>query len=104
MRVQVNANGLGDDAGGVDAVEAEVRRRLARFEDRLTRVEVHFEDVNADRGGADDKRCLIEVRPNDAGPIAVSDNASSIGPALAGAAGKAVAALESHFGRADARR
>lgn len=104
MIVQVNANGLGTDAGGVAAVEDDVRRRLARFEDRLTRVEVHFEDVNADRGGPSDKRTLIELRPQGAAPIAVSDRAADIGPSIAGAAAKAVAALDSHFGKLDSRR
>lgn len=103
MLVQVNANGMSDDVGGVEMVEDEVRRRLARFESRLTRVEVHFEDVNADRGGSCDKRCLIEVRPQGTAPIAVSDCAGDLGPSLAGAAAKAVAALDSHFGKADAR-
>jgi hypothetical protein len=104
MIIQVNANGLGPDAGGLSTVESEIRRRLARFERRLTRVEIHFEDVNADRGGSCDKRCLIELRPRSAAPIAVSDCASNIGPSIAGAAAKAVAALDTHFGKMDARR
>lgn len=104
MLIQVNANGLGDEAGGIPAIKDEVRRRLSRFESRLTRVEVHFEDVNADRGGSCDKRCLIELRPQGAAPIAVSDCSGRVGPSIAGAAAKAVAALDSHFGKVDARR
>lgn len=104
MLIKVNGNGLAQAAGGIDAIKAEVQRRLARFEDRLTRVEIHFEDVNADRGGACDKRCLMELRPSGSAPIAVSDCSSEVGPSLAGAAAKAVSALDSHFGRLDARR
>ncbi len=104
MLIQVNANGLGDEAGGIDAIEQDLRRRFSRFENRLTRIEVHFEDVNADRGGPCDKRCLIELRPQGAAPIAVSDCSGSVGPSIAGAAAKAIAALDSHFGKVDARR
>ncbi len=104
MLVHVNSNGLGEEAGGIPAIEEEVRRRLSRFESRLTRVELHFEDVNADRGGSCDKRCLIELRPQGAAPIAVSDCSDRVGPSIAGAIAKAVAALDSHFGKVDARR
>lgn len=104
MLVQVNGNGLDRDAGGIDAIEGEVRRRLQRFESRLSRVEVHFEDVNAARGGSCDKRARLELRPNGASPIAVDDCAGDAGPSLGGALGKAVAALDSHFGKLDSRR
>lgn len=104
MIVQLNANGLGPDAGGLATMEEDVRRRLSRFAHRLTRVEVHLEDVNADRGGACDKKCVIEVRPEGAAPIAVSDCAGDVGPSIAGATAKAVAALDSHFGKVDSRR
>lgn len=104
MLIKVNGNGLDKEAGGIDAIKDDLRRRLSRFENRLTRVEVHFEDVNADRGGACDKRCLMELRPQGAAPIAVSDCSGQVGPSLAGAANKAVAALTSHFGKVDARR
>lgn len=104
MLIQVNSNGLSEEAGGVSAIEEEVRRRLSRFENRLSRIEVHFEDVNADRGGPCDKRCLIELRPQGAAPIAVSDCSGRVGPSIAGATAKAIAALDSHFGRVDARR
>lgn len=104
MLVQVNGNGLEKEAGGLPAIEADIRRRLNRFENRLTRVEIYFEDVNADRGGACDKRCVMELRPERAAPIAVSDCADRVRPAIAGASAKAVAALDSHFGKVASRR
>lgn len=104
MLIQINGNGLSEEAGGIAAIEEEVRRRLSRFESRLTRVEVHFEDVNAERGGDCDKRCLMELRPQGSAPIAVSDCSGRVGPSIAGAAAKAVAALDSHFGKVDGRR
>lgn len=104
LLIKVNGNGLAEEAGGIDAIKTEIRRRFARFENRLTRVEVHLEDVNAERGGGRDKRCLIELRPAGGAPIAVTDFAGDVGPSLAGATAKAVAAMNSHFGKLDAQR
>lgn len=104
MLIEINAKGLERHAGGMEAIRSEVARKLDRFQSRLTRVEIHFEDVNADRGGNCDKRCLMELRPKGTAPIAVSDCAPEVGPSLAGASSKAVSALDSHFGKIDMRR
>jgi hypothetical protein len=56
----------------------ELEKDLARFEDKVTRVEVYFGDENSDKGGANDKRCLIEARPAKLQPIAVSVHADTI--------------------------
>ncbi|MFC4256146.1 ribosomal subunit interface protein [Altererythrobacter xixiisoli] len=104
LLIKVNGNGLAEEAGGINAIKTALRRRLARFENRLTRVEVHLEDVNAERGGGRDKRCLIELRPAGGAPIAVTDFAGEVAPSLAGATTKAVAAMNSHFGKLDAQR
>ena len=45
-------------------VEALVGARLGRISDRLTRVEVHVSDVDGPRSGCEDKKCVIELRPN----------------------------------------
>ena len=64
MQIQVNT---GDNVEGreelIARVEAGVAAALSRFDDRLTRVEVHLGDENAGKSGAADKRCMIEARP-----------------------------------------
>ena len=56
----------------------ELEKDLARFEDKITRIEVHLGDENSDKGGTNDKRCLIEARPAKLQPIAVTAYADTI--------------------------
>ena len=68
MKVQVNSdNTIAVDASLMRVVEGKVRRVLDRFALRLTRVEIHFSDVDNRNTGQADKRCLIEVRPAGSG-------------------------------------
>lgn len=105
MQIQVNTD---DNIEGREAlarrVEAEIEAALGRFDDRLTRVEVHLGDENAGKAGSDDKRCLIEARPAGLRPMAVSHRAATLEQACAGAAGKLRNLLESTFGRLDDRK
>ena len=57
---------------------AELEKELARFDDKVTRIEVHLGDENSDKGGVNDKRCVIEARPVKLKPIAVTAYADSI--------------------------
>jgi ribosome-associated translation inhibitor RaiA len=80
-------------------VEGVVRHALARFADRITRVEVHLGDENAQKSGPDDKRCLMEARIAGRSPTAVSHNAPDLTRAVAGAADKLKRALDTVFGK-----
>lgn len=84
-----------------DRIEAAVRQKLARFEDRLTRLEVHVSDENAAKGGADDKACMIEARPRGGKPIGVTEHASKVDDAARKAANTMAQRLERHFGKGD---
>ena len=85
-------------------VEADVQSALERFEDRLTRVEVHLSDENGenDSGGAD-KRCLLEARPEGMQPVVVTETADTVEQALLSATQKMQNLLNSKFGRIDGR-
>lgn len=94
MQIQVNTP---DGAGGADlmaSVEQAVVAAVGRFEDHLTRIEVHLSDVNAAKGGERDKRCLVEARPTGKPPIAVSHQAATVPMAMNGALGKLGRALD----------
>ena len=84
-----------------ERIEAAVRQKLARFEDRLTRLEVHVSDENASKGGADDKTCMIEARPRGGKPIGVTEHASKVDDAARKAANTMAQRLERHFGKGD---
>ena len=87
-----------------DALEQHTREQLqsaiGRFEDRLTRVEVHFGDENSGhKHGGNDKRCTLEARPRGRDPIAVEAHADDFYPAVHDAAGKLKRALASRLER-----
>lgn len=84
-------------------VTAAVVDELDRFDDFLTRVEVHVSDENAHKSGARDKRCQIEMRPRGHQPLSVTNHDESLELAVNGAAVKARHALEHMMGKLDER-
>jgi ribosome-associated translation inhibitor RaiA len=76
---------------------------LARFENLLTRVEVHVSDENAQKSGAADKRCQIEARPKGHQAISVSHKAAAMTLAVDGAASKMSHALKHLMGKLDSK-
>lgn len=96
MQFQFNSDSsvMGTD-NVAERIENSVRHKLARFEERLTRLEVHVSDENARKGGADDKTCMIEARPRGGRPIGVTEHAADVDTAARLAANK----LEQRLGR-----
>ena len=89
MQIQVNTDK--NIAGSEDLqqqVEGVVEGHLSRFGDRITRVEVHLNDVNGDKPGDDDNRCVIEARLAGMQPISATHQADTLEQALDGAARK----------------
>ncbi|QJD58376.1 HPF/RaiA family ribosome-associated protein [Pseudomonas sp. gcc21] len=103
MQVQVNSNHIEGSAQLQEWVGSTVVEQLERFEELLTRVEIHVSDENAQKGGAQDKRCQIEFRPKGHHSMSVSHKAESLHLAVEGAAAKARHALEHLTGKLDAR-
>ncbi|MDP2212604.1 HPF/RaiA family ribosome-associated protein [Phenylobacterium sp.] len=105
MQVQVNtANNIEGREALMTSIEQDIRNRLARFESRLTRVEVHVGDENGERTEGDDKRCVIEARPAGLGPVTVTEQAGSIDQATSGALAKMTTALDRTFGKQTNRK
>lgn len=76
-----------------------INRSLKRFSDRITRIEVHLEDENSRKGGKDDKRCSMEVRPENLDPIIVTSKSDNIIKSVREAADKSKASLDKAMGR-----
>lgn len=102
MQIQVNTD---SNVVGREELEARVATTvesgLARFGDRLTRVEVHLGDESAGRRTEGDKRCMIEARPAGRAPVAVTAHAASLEEALGVAVGKLVTVLGRERSRRD---
>ena len=102
MQILVNTdNNIEGTDTVVQEVESSVETVLARFDSRLTRVEVHLSDQSAGRETTDDIRCVLEARPTGGNPLAATDNADSVNAAVNGALHKLVSVLETTFGRMD---
>lgn len=77
-----------------ERVESVVSDTVDRYSDRITRVEVHLQDVNGAKRGDRDKRCTMEARVAGLNPVVVSHDASTLQEAIDGAADKLERALE----------
>lgn len=100
MQVLVNSDHhivAGEDL--TERVQGVVEGRLDRFSGRITRVEVHLNDLNSSKLGERDKRCLMEARVGGIKPIAVSHEAPTLTEAIHVAADKLERALDHAFGK-----
>lgn len=103
MQVQVNHDNhvrLVEETA--ERLSKTVADSLAKFADRITRVEMHLGDMNAGKGGAD-KRCVLEARMPNIAPIAVTHHAETLNLAIDGALerldhaiSRAIGKLETH--------
>ena len=100
MQIQLNTdNHVHGEASLADWAERELRDRLQRFVDHVTRIEVHLSDIKRARVGEHDKRCKLEARLAGRQPVAVHHDAGKVADALHGAADKLARALDSALGR-----
>jgi ribosome-associated translation inhibitor RaiA len=99
MQIQINSDhhivASPELAGRIQTL---VRDTLDRYSDRITRVEVHLNDLNSVKGGHD-KRCLMEARVAGLGPIDANHEAPSLDLAIDGALEKLERAIEHKLGR-----
>jgi ribosomal subunit interface protein len=84
-----------------DSIATYINNVLRRFEQHLTRVEVHLSGENNRGSGPMDKRCLLEARPKHHRSLVVSNDSTDIDDAFEGAADKLHRMLETTYGRLD---
>ncbi len=100
MQIQLNTdNHVHGEESLAQWAERELRAKLHRFTDHITRVEIHLSDINGARVSEQDKRCKLEARLAGRPPLAVSHDAGKVADALHGAADKLQRALETALGR-----
>jgi ribosome-associated translation inhibitor RaiA len=105
MQIQVNSdNHIQSSIRLEEWVRTTVESALERYEEDLTRIEVHLRDENGDKPGPHDKRCQMEARPKGHQPISVTHKAPSLDQAVEGAATKLEHALEHLFGKLRSKR
>jgi len=98
MQIQINTD---KTIEGTDRLQTyyttELENALARFDDKITRIEVHFGDENADKFDERDKRCLIEARVANMQPVAVTNFSDTTEKAFHGALDKLKTVLKTTF-------
>ncbi|HUG12010.1 MAG TPA: HPF/RaiA family ribosome-associated protein [Opitutaceae bacterium] len=100
MKIQINTdNNITGREALVARAEATITDALGHRAKHVTRVEVHLSDENGEKTGGLDKRCMMEARMGGRQPIAVTDESDSLDGAIAGAADKLKASLDSILGR-----
>lgn len=101
MQIQVNTdNIIHGDERVIEVAELAVQNDLEHLSERLTRIEVHLKDQNADKHGPDHILCTMEARPRGKDPLSAHHEAADIQAALKGAAKKLRSRLTSEFGKA----
>lgn len=89
MQIQINTdNNIENSERLTNFFSNEIKNELERFDNLVTRVEVHFGDENSEKFGLNDKKCLIEVRIAKKEPLAVTDHADTIEKAFNNAMAK----------------
>ncbi|WP_029271663.1 HPF/RaiA family ribosome-associated protein [Flavobacterium sp. KJJ] len=98
MKIQINTDKNIDGHERLEAYfSAELEKGLARFEEKITRVEVHFGDENGEKFSLNDKKCVIEVRTAKLQPLTVTEHADTIEKAFGGALSKVKKSLTTTF-------
>lgn len=100
MKIQFNTD---KNIEGTEKLEAFVSEKithaLKRFDDKITRMEVHLADLNAEKGGARDIHCTMEARVKGIQPVVVDSKNESQETALASAIDKMKSALTTIVGK-----
>lgn len=100
MKLQFNTD---KNIQGTETLEAIVSEKinhgLKHFADKITRIEVHLSDQNADKTGPEDKQCKIEARIEGMQPIMVVGTNDSKERAVDEAVDKMKATLSTVFGK-----
>ncbi|MBF6609019.1 MAG: HPF/RaiA family ribosome-associated protein [Flavobacterium sp.] len=98
MLIQINTD---NNIEGRERMEVYFRsvleESLHRFEDHITRLEVHLGDENSEKFGTDDKRCMIEARLAGKQPIAVINHSDTTEKSFNGAIEKMKKVLATTF-------
>jgi ribosome-associated translation inhibitor RaiA len=95
MQVQFNTDKIvnGDERHQA-FFTSQINDSLERFQDQITRIEVHLSDENGSKDGINDIRCMLEARLKNRQPIAVIFQADNSEKAISGALDKVKSLLE----------
>lgn len=100
MTIQINSdNNIAGTEGLSEYLQSTITGNLKRFDEQITRLEVHLNDENSHKSSMNDKRCMMEARLEGMQPIAVSAFGNTIHEAVKSALDKLKSSLDTTLGR-----
>lgn len=100
MTIQINTDKSIDvEERHQEYFSTQISEALDRFEEHITRIEVHLKDENGKKDGVNDKTCVLEARLKGKQPIAVTTEADSVEKAVSNALDKMKVALTTVIGK-----
>jgi len=100
MKIQFNTD---KNIQGTEVLETivydKINHALKHYDEKITRIEVHLSDENADKGGSDDIQCKIEARLEGLQPVIVVSKSGTKEKALDSAVDKMKSALSTIMGK-----
>ncbi|MCY7290686.1 MAG: HPF/RaiA family ribosome-associated protein [Ferruginibacter sp.] len=100
MTIQINSdNNITGTEGLSEYIQTTITENLKRFDEQITRIEVHLNDENGHKSGINDKRCMMEARLEGMQPIAVTAFGNTIHEAVKSAIEKLKSSLNTTLGK-----
>lgn len=100
MKIQFNTDKNIDGKERLEAYMSErISQGLKQFDEKITRIEVHLSDENANKTGKDDIQCKLEARLEGLQPITVTSKDGTNEKAVSGAIDKMKAVLTTTLGK-----
>src|ERR1700722_1138742 len=78
---------------------ASISEKLSRIAQHITRLDVHLKDENGNKGGLNDKRCMLEAHVQGSHLVSVTSHATTYEQAVAEAIDKLKSSLNTVEGR-----
>lgn len=100
MQIQINTDKIINGSERLESyITAKVNDNLGRFDEFITRIEVHLTDQNSHKSGVKDIQCMMEARIEGEAPIAVTAQEADNDRAIHEALSKMNAALSKKIGK-----
>lgn len=100
MQIQINSDkNIEITKEAKDDLKSKVEKKLDRFDNLVSRVEVHLSDENSDKSGLNDKKCLMEARLLNRQPIIVTDHSDNVGKSFVSSLNKLQRKIDSIVGK-----
>lgn len=99
MIIQFNTKNASVSEELRDSLMLLISEPLNRFDNQITRLEIHLSDEDGSKDGHNDKRCLLEARLEGMQPIAVTHQADTYEDTVKGAVEKMKTSLITKLGR-----